>query len=489
MFGGQQQQQQPSSGGFSFGSTTNNQTNSSPFGGGAAAGAGSSTSFGGFGQPQQQQQQPNSTFGGLGGSTSTPAFGAGGTSTAPTGGLFGQSQPQQQQGTSLFGGGAGQQNNNTGGSLFGGGFGQNNQTSQPQQSSSLFSFGKPAANTGATGGGLFGSTGNTGQPSTGGSLFGGGLGQTQPNQQNNQNTGSLFGGGSLFGKPNPAPTQPQGGGLFGSTFGQSQNPAGGAPGQQQGQAPNLNTTPYGASPLFASVQPKQNTAPFASDVSSNDKALFSQSPIPGPRAQNTPKNMNKITRIRFMTPSASSSSLHERSGSPSLGDVSFGPGTFSARSNIKRLEIDRKGSLGDLRSRSASLPPSVAGTPKSNNNSLELSKPLGTSSRVSIDPATDAAASPAHLNLTLRLRKEGDASSRSHTPPPPLPRTLNPAKARRSPTAGADQTIPSIEPTSDYICTPSISELERFSPTELVQVQNLKIERPGYGSLLWLEPV
>lgn len=490
MFGGQQNQ----SGGFSFGQNSNQQQtqqNNSPFGGG-----GGTSTFGGFGQNNQQQQQQSGgglfSFGSQ--NASTPAFGSGTTSQAPaTGTLFGQSQPQQQQSGNLFG------QSSTANTTGGGGFsfgGTNQAQSQPQQNSSLFSFGanKPATGGAAggfgSGGGMFSSTNTQNQqPAQGGtSLFGGGLGQSQPQQ----NTGSMFGGMGAFGKSEAPSSQPQaGGGLF--SFGQSTNTGGGLLGASQppqGQAPNLNASPYGASPLFSSVQSKPAPAPFASDASANDKALFSRSPVPGPRAQNTPKSFNKITRIRFMTPSASNPALNDRTGSPSLGDVNFGPGTFSARSNIKRLELDRKSSLGDLRSKSASVPPSATNSPRAllGDKSMFLAQPASgsKSDRVAIDPVADATASPGQLNLTLRLRKDKDTAA-----PTPPPRTLTPAKTRhghtRSPTVEGDVTT--SEKASEYVCSPPIAELERFSPSELARVENLKVERPGFGSLTWREPV
>lgn len=176
-----------------------------------------------------------------------------------------------------------------------------------------------------------------------------------------------------------------------------------------------------------------------------------------------------------MTPSSSSPSAGERSGSPSLGDVSFGPGTFSARSNIKRLELDRKGSLGDLRARSS--------TPGATPN-RSLTRDNGSSSKVTIDPMADATASPGQLSLTLRPRRADTQQLNGTTPP----RTLTPVKSKtatRSPTVVDNDG----EGSSEYICTPSIKELERFSPQELSRVENLKIERPGCGSLAWLEPV
>ena len=118
--------------------------------------------FGAFGSTQQpQQQQTGSIFGGGG------AFGSNQTTAPATGG-------------SLFGNSA-QQNTNPGGGL----------------------FGSTAANnpTGATTGGLFGST----QPS-GGGLFGANTGQQQQPQ-----TGGLFGNSAQQSTTAPS------GGLFGST--------------------------------------------------------------------------------------------------------------------------------------------------------------------------------------------------------------------------------------------------------------------------------
>ena len=190
-----------------FGSTSPSQPSSGLFGGSTTSTFGSST---------QQPLSSSTTTGGLfGSSLSAPAgggtgglFGGSTTSAVPS---FGATQQQQQAGTGLFS--SSLSTGATGGGLFGstpattsgGLFGSSTATAQP---------------TATTGGGLFGSTpsgglfGSSASTATQPSLTGGGLfGSTSSGVA--QQTATT-GGGGLFGSTS-SPTTTGGGGLFGST--------------------------------------------------------------------------------------------------------------------------------------------------------------------------------------------------------------------------------------------------------------------------------
>ncbi|KAF5524467.1 Nucleoporin NUP49 [Colletotrichum aenigma] len=209
--------------------------------GNAAATTQPATSSGLFGGTQT-----GAASGGLfGNKPSTPAtgglFGASTTAAQPqqqAGGLFGgattatpQAQPQQTGG--LFGQAANTtaQTGTTGGGLFG------NQTpaqqtgqQQPQQGGGLFG----AAQQKPAGGGLFGQSLSTTQQQSSG-LFGGGNTNTQAQQTPQQGGGGLF-GSSL------APSQAKPGGLFGGGAStQQQNNT--APGLTMGQSTTQQTVP------------------------------------------------------------------------------------------------------------------------------------------------------------------------------------------------------------------------------------------------------
>ncbi|ROW08527.1 hypothetical protein VMCG_03045 [Cytospora schulzeri] len=235
-----------STGGGLFGNT--NTQNPAPAGGGL------------FGNTNQQQQTQPSAFGSTFGQNTQQQAGGGlfGNQNKPaaTGGLFGNANTQQNTGSSLFGG----TNNATPG------FGQNN-TQQQQQSGGLFGQ-KPA-----TTGGLFGQTNTAQTGQTGGGLFGG-LGSNNQQQQQ-QNTGSsLFGGlnnnqnqqkPSLFGQT----SQPAGGGLFGSQPQQQQT--GGLFGQSSAQQPQQNSLLGGS--LFNNSQ-NQQSQPQSLTASISDPSAF-----------------------------------------------------------------------------------------------------------------------------------------------------------------------------------------------------------------------
>lgn len=236
-----------STGGGLFGNTNTQST--APAGGGLFGNTGQqqnqTSGFGGaFGQNNQQQQQP--AGGGLFGNQNKPAT---------TGGLFGNTSTQPSTGSSLFG-------NTTNTTT---GFGQNN--TQQQQSGGLFGQ-KPA-----TTGGLFGQTNTAQTGQTGGGLFGG-LGSNNQSQQQQSSGSSLFGGlnnnqnqqkPSLFGQP----AQSTGGGLFGSQPAQQQT--GGLFGQSTAQQPQQNSILGGS--LFNSSQ-NQQSAPQSFTASIGDPSAF-----------------------------------------------------------------------------------------------------------------------------------------------------------------------------------------------------------------------
>ncbi|KAK7738554.1 hypothetical protein SLS53_006074 [Cytospora paraplurivora] len=228
LFGNTGAQNTATTGGGLFGNTSQQPAQTTGFG---------ST----FGQNNQQQ-----TGGGLFGNQAKPAT---------TGGLFGSTATQQPAGSGLFG----NTNNTTPG------FGQAN--TQQQQTGGLFGQ-KPATT------GLFGQTNTAQTGQTGGGLFGG-LGSNNQNQQQ-QNTGSsLFGGlnnnqnqqqkPSLFGQP----AQSTGGGLFGSQPAQQQT--GGLFGQTTAQQPQQNSLLGGS--LFNNTQ-NQQSAPQSLTASINDPSAF-----------------------------------------------------------------------------------------------------------------------------------------------------------------------------------------------------------------------
>lgn len=267
-----------------------------------------------FGNQNQQTQQPN-TGGLFGQQNNSMANNTGGLfgakPTGTTGGLFGQSSQQQNTSSGLFG-----QNNNQNNTATGGLFGQNNQQ-QGQSSGSLFGakpsgtnalgatngglfggntqqqntatgglFGAKPADSASTSGGLFGTKPAGGLSSTtGGGLFGGKPAGTAPFGATNTNNASSIGGGSLFSANKPANTGSTGlfgsqnntsgnantGGLFSSSSLQQNQQM-----QNQQQAAQANSNPYGTDELFSRVisipnSITQPTKPSATMVSADLK--------------------------------------------------------------------------------------------------------------------------------------------------------------------------------------------------------------------------
>lgn len=352
LFGNANNQQKP---GFSFGNTATN-TTTSGFGGntGGAFGASTGTGTGGglFGNTNNTNQN---TGGGLFGSANTNQQNTGGVFGGGGGGAFGN-QAQPQTGSSLFGNqqkpanaglfGNTANTGGTGGGLFGG---TNNtaspfgQTTNNQTGGGLFGN-KPAASTGS---GLFG--GGTAQATnTGGGLFGG-LGQNNQNQQQPQQGSSLFGSlgqnqqkPSLFGST----TQPTGGSLFGSQNNQQQGSSifGSSTAQQQPQGSTMGNSLFGnsqasqiAPSLTASINDPTAYGSLFANLGNNEVA------DPGPLATPTNKKqsrrpsilpyykLNPASASRFVTPQKRGYGFSYSSyGTPnSPSSVASTPGTMS----------------------------------------------------------------------------------------------------------------------------------------------------------------
>ncbi|KAL2266102.1 hypothetical protein VTJ83DRAFT_5454 [Remersonia thermophila] len=360
LFGSNNNNNQAKPGGFSFGNTgagtTGFGTSSTPSafgsgttttgtGGGLFGGATGQTTTGGglFGGQQQQQQSTGAGFG--------TGFGTQAQNTG--GGLFGN---QQQKPGGLFGStttGTG----TTGGGLFGGGAGTGTTTgfgtSTTTQPAGGGLFGnKPAA----TGGGLFG-TGTTAQTgTTGGGLFGGLSGNAQAQQQPAQ-TGGLFGGlgqnqqakpvglfgtstttgGGLFGNQS---TQQQTGGLFGASAAQQQQQPqqgsllgnsllGASQGQQAPQqalnASILDASAYGVN-ILSNIPDDQirNPGPLATPLSGKSTKVKSRSILPMYKL--SPANASRVVTPQKRGYGFSYSAY----GSPaSPSSASAAPGGFS----------------------------------------------------------------------------------------------------------------------------------------------------------------
>ena len=230
-----------------------------------------------FGKPAQPATNAfgtTNTFGGFGAQTSTPSLFGGGTATntvAPNNNAFGGGFGAPQQATNTFGGfGTNTNTNTTGGGLFGpkpaqplgGGLGTfgNTATStaptfggfgQPNQGGSLFgnSFNKPAAP-------AFGVTQNTNTMGTGLGGFGNTSGSLFGQTQNKPTFGTGATGGGLFGS-----TQPMGGGLGSNTFGMGAQPFGSSMNTQQptmgihDHILAMTNNPYGDNPIFKGLKP------------------------------------------------------------------------------------------------------------------------------------------------------------------------------------------------------------------------------------------
>lgn len=435
---------------------------------GATNTAQNNTTGGGlFGQQNQQQntQQPAAGGGLFGGAGGGGLFGAKPATTGTTGGLFGaapQGQQQPAQTGSLFGntgqtGGGlfGSQNNTLGqqnqqqnnqpkpGGLFGGGgglFGGGQTQQQPQQP-------------GATGGGLFGSIGQS-QPAQS-SLFGS---QAQQQPQQTGMGGSLFGGGGGFG-------------LGQSATGQQQ--------QQQQQQPGLNASidqnPYGRSELFNYTGQKLEFG------SQNKKPALP--PLTASSYRITPSK-SQINKLRgFATPqgssqspgrSASPMSSSTRGGgfnSPSsdryrgLTDAALTPNAFVPRPSIKRLNVT----------------PQSNGVSAGNGSDDHLESVLGKSALRSSTPRQ----TPAQNGLSNSSRQpaidyapqQTDTPTRREATPLDSSRALAVAGSEKQPGNG------------QYWCKPRMEKLRQMGEGYLSKISNFTVGRVGYGEVTFLEPV
>ena len=513
-------------------------TTSSTFGQPAATGA--STGFG-FGQNNQQAQQPQAAQ-----QASTGfGFGAQPAATAPqSGGLFGsQSQQQPQQSGGLFGskpagglfgsttgttntfGAPAQTQGQTGGGLFGAAA-QPAQPAGQQPSTGLFGstgsntfgaakpgglFGQPAQ-TGNTGGGLFGNNSTNqptgfGQPAaqpttglfgstnqqTGGGLFGN-MGASQQGQQNQ--TGGLFGakpnntGSGLFGQSGTGSTlgaSTGGSGLFGNSFGggaqqqNNQNLGGSLFGnsstnqlqQSQSQPPvNIDVNnPYGANGMF-SVPPSFQPI----NVSTGPKTLppLSSSLRPAPSAGKMTPRFRGIS-----TPARAASTLPQSSilgvstasnGSPARSLFStpppdtLSPAAFTPRQGVKKLVLHRKTDSLSLSSAVANRTPQI---------SRSILNPEADHDGTSVNGSVMGNNLPGSRQASVaRTQNEDTATEKEH---------------RR---ADFSRKI-DLEDYShgDYYTIPELSELYNASNEDLSSVEDFVVGRKGYGRLTYLEPV
>ncbi|KAF2866983.1 nuclear protein 96-domain-containing protein [Massariosphaeria phaeospora] len=473
---------------------------------------------GGFGQNNQQNQQNQPKTGGLFGS-----------STATTGGLFGQNnqQPQQSSGAGLFGNTASQ---NTGSSLFG---------QKPAATGSSL-FGNTATNTGGSTGGLFGASGTQNNPqNTGSSLFG---------QQNQQKSAGVFGGATA--------NTNTGGGIFGS-LGQSNNNNNSNLGnslfssqqQQQPQQPSMNnslfgasgssllqtsmnTNPYGNDSLFTGiVTPTQSPGPLATPLSSSQKhkkaAILPQHKL-NPSASTrllTPQGRRTggygFTYSTYGTPnSASSQTSPGFSGSyngsltRSLGkslSVSnlrnsytpetsiLAPGAFSTNGrtfgsgSLKKLNINRAINgrtplFEDLPDKNREKRVSFAGADVDTSSMNGSSSNGGALVLHAESSETSPGDSPATVNGdsvkgTAGRPEMTQAHGGELTPVPEIEIDV-PLRRRRTTASLNLQNGKAIDPTPGaYWCTPILEQLRKLSKRELENVPNFEVGRDLIGKI------
>jgi nuclear pore complex protein Nup98-Nup96 len=320
------------------------------------------------------------------------------------------------------------------------------------------------ANTGSPAPFSFGNKPAATAPAPGGSLFGGFNSGAQPQQQQSQPFGGLGQSGGLFGNSTLGQTQNnsmlgQPGGLFGS-----QNTM-----QQQQQPPSNDANPYGSNPLFNAPAGMPTKAPFYTPAEPQAKIKPALNSLP---VRSTPKTMGKITRLRFapqsntttpnfnrMSNSPSSLMLNNGRNSPTLtmglGDTVLSPNAFVTRQSVKRLDLSNRASSSDLRSRSASMEPSAVGS-------------TAEKTRVQWNPELEAA-----------------TPKRTSTPASSSKLASAPREATRSPTVP----LQADGEASEYVCKPSLEELEQYGAEELARVDGFSVERPGYGKIEFVEAV
>ncbi|KAG8871969.1 hypothetical protein FRB97_008164, partial [Tulasnella sp. 331] len=538
----QQNQQQQSTGfgfGAGFGATNNdankglfgNNTNTQPttglFGQPQANQENKPAGFG-FGQPQTQQQQPaNNLFG-----AQQPT-----QATQPASGLFGntfgqnnqQSQTQPAAGGGLFG---------TGTSLFapkatvpttGGLFGAQQQ--QPAVPTNLFGSTTQAS------GGLFG--GFNSQPQQ----------QQQQLQQPQQQQSGLFGakpaGTGLFGNSTLSQPQQTGTGLFGNNLagGQATNPQPTMFGSQslsgfgqQGQQPQPQPT------MIATIDSNfYNTNPLLQSSANGPPHITTFTSKPGPPILYTKKaiprvNVPKVGRLRgFSTPpqdalsgstsfgssvtgsplnrplSASSNRLGSALGGLSLSEsISSGglnPDAFKPKSSVKKLvlpsKVDPSSWSESVDAASRAVQAEFGASTSSAGSGLGLSM-SNSRSKVTWDPQLGRAA------------RESTMLAGRPSPGPGTPQTLSglgrsqprlsgpspsqsfghitepndtPSKVPQSVMKNKDRATDPSEKQGEYWTEPSLSRLRGQSFDTLSHVDHFRVNRTGYGSIEFLQPV
>ncbi|GAA5943757.1 uncharacterized protein JCM15063_005828 [Sporobolomyces koalae] len=565
---GQPATSQPATGGGLFGSTP-----AQPATGGLFGSTGGTSAFG------QPAQQPAATpaFGGFGAAAqnkpATTGFSFGGASTTTPastgGGLFGSTPAPTSQPSNPFGQPAAPA---TGGGLFG--------SAQPAATSSApsfsfgasankplfgaaatpatsapafgapaaatapkpFSFGAPA--TGATGGGLFGSSapgqssapafGATPAPATGGGLFGGGSTFGQPAQPaagagglggglfgakpaQPAASGGLFGSttqpsGGLFGSTAQPQAQPQSTSLFGSTapsggFGGSLFGGGAStnqqqPGQQQqiAYASSEDPNAYGSNPLFASV----GNSPVRPVEEKKKPPIFTAF-----RGTPVHRSSTKITRLRgFGTASTASpavangsplpfasslgpSGLSASNGTPArasplrLGnglsdDVVLSPNAFVSRPSVKKLVIDRK-ALGASKGLST---PNKDGSSTPARAKVTFNPEAEVPARSSIfgDSVASRSAVGGDAETSFAVSDLGDSNTTFDSPS--LHKTTADWPARRPTNATTSR-----PKHGDYFTIPSLETLRNFPASKLRSVPDLVVGRTGFGQVAFSQPV
>ncbi|KAG8851380.1 hypothetical protein FRB96_009215 [Tulasnella sp. 330] len=537
-----QQNQQQQSTGFGFGGfgATNNDANKGLFGnntntqpttglfGQPQANQENKPAGFGFGQPQTQQQQPaNNLFG-----AQQPT-----QATQPASGLFGntfgqnnqQSQTQPAAGGGLF---------NTGTSLFapkatvpttGGLFGAQQQ--QPAVPTNLF------GSTTQTSGGLFG--GFNSQPQQ----------QQQQLQQPQQQQSGLFGakpaGTGLFGNSTLSQPQQTGTGLFGNNLagGQATNPQPTMFGSQslsgfgqQGQQPQPQPT------MIATIDSNfYNTNPLLQSSANGPPHITTFTSKPGPPILYTKKaiprvNVPKVGRLRgFSTPpqdalsgstsfgssvtgsplnrplSASSNRLGSALGGLSLSEsISSGglnPDAFKPKSSVKKLvlpsKVDPSSWSESVDAASRAVQAEFGASTSSAGSGLGLSM-SNSRSKVTWDPQLGRAA------------RESTMLAGRPSPGPGTPQTLSglgrsqprlsgpspsqsfghitepndtPSKVPQSVMKNKDRATDPSEKQGEYWTEPSLSRLRGQSFDTLSHVDHFRVNRTGYGSIEFLQPV
>jgi len=466
------------------------------------------------------------------------------------GGLFGSTQPQQ-QGGGLFGNNNTTQNS-SGGGLFGqtnpatsgttgGLFGST--TTNTTNGGGLFGNTGANTNTGGTNTGLFGgtSTTNNNNSSSGSSLFG----------STSTSGSSLFGGsssgGSSFGTNNNNQI-----GVFGASNNQQSNGFGSqggqmfqSGGQQQNQfsqqAPGANQQlvirngePYASGPSSQLARYVELAKEAWEPVPNESKTARANSDYktPGGQTSFTPNNKIHVrprgygrTYGAISNSSASKDALsrlsHGRGKGGELvslekpnGTNVLSPGVFDLS---KRLTINKEN-----RSEKPRVIADISKTPvrktfsKRENKKEAASRPSSSSSSSSSSPRAPAN----RFNLPHQERQQDQAQDkaklpvsetpskpRDKSPSSPVERSIGaedvtPTATRKTPendvsasVETASSSVSNVPTMSDeyvkklYSTTPSLEELQAMSDEELQAVPNFSVQRKGFGTVEWVDPV